>query len=97
LFDLEIKITQTGPSMLRAGYSANADIIITKKENILVIPERLVEFFEDTAFVQVKDSTTGATERKIIKTGLSDGLNLEVTEGLKEGEILAEKPPKEIT
>jgi HlyD family secretion protein len=97
LFDLEIKITQTGPSMLRAGYSANADIIITKKENILVIPERLVEFVEDTAFVQVKDSTTGEIERKMIKIGLSDGLNLEVTEGLKEGEILAEKPPKEIT
>ena len=97
LFDLEIKITQTGPSMLRAGYSANADIIITKKDSILVIPERLVEFVEDTAFVQVKDSTSGEIQRKPIKTGLSDGLNTEVTEGLKEGEILVEKPPKEIT
>jgi HlyD family secretion protein len=97
LFDLEIKITQTGPSMLRAGYSANADIIITKKDSILVIPERLVEFVEDTTFVQVKDSTSGEIERKPIKTGLSDGLNIEVTEGLKEGEILVEKPPKEIT
>jgi HlyD family secretion protein len=97
LFDLEIKITKTGPSMLRAGYSANADIIITKKEDILLIPERLVEFVEDTAFVQVKDSTTGEVERKIIQTGLSDGLKIEVTEGLNEGDILVEKPPKEIT
>lgn len=97
LFDLEIKISQTGSSVLRAGYSANADIIIMKKEDILVIPERVVEFIEDTAFVQVKDSTTGEIERKIIKTGLSDGLNIEVTEGLDEGEILTEKPPKEIT
>jgi HlyD family secretion protein len=97
LFDLEIKISQTGSSVLRAGYSANADIIIMKKEDILVIPERVVEFIEDTAFVQVKDSTTGEIERKIIKTGLSDGLNIEVTEGLDEGEILTEKSPKEIT
>ncbi|MGB7060962.1 MAG: efflux RND transporter periplasmic adaptor subunit [Candidatus Zixiibacteriota bacterium] len=97
LFDLEIKITETGPSMLRAGYSANADIIIKKKEDILLIPERLIEFVEDTAFVQVKDSTTAEIQRKVIKTGLSDGLNIEVTEGLKEGEILVEKPPKEIT
>ena len=97
LFDLEIKITQTGPSVLRAGYSANADIIIMKKEDILVIPERLVEFVEDTAFVQVKDPDTGEIERKRIETGLSDGLNIEVTEGLEEGEILVEKPPKEIT
>lgn len=97
LFDLEIKITETGPSMLRAGYSANADIIIKKKEDILLIPERLIEFVEDTAFVQVKDSTTAEIQRRVIETGLSDGLNIEVTEGLKEGEILVEKPPKEIT
>jgi len=97
LFDLEIKITETGNSMLRAGYSANADIIIKKKEDILLIPERLIEFVEDTAFVQVKDSTTEEIERRIIQTGLSDGLNIEVTEGLEEGEILVEKPPKEIT
>jgi len=97
LFDLEIKITETGRSMLRAGYSANADIIIKKKEDILVIPERLIEFVEDTAFVQVKDSTSAEIQRKMIKTGLSDGLNIEVTEGLNEGDILVEKPPKEIT
>ena len=96
LFDVEIKITQTGPSLLRAGYSANADIIIKKKEDILLIPERLVEFVEDTAFVQVKDSTSGEIEKKTIETGLSDGLNIEVTEGLKEGDLLMEKPPKEI-
>ncbi|MCK4225142.1 MAG: efflux RND transporter periplasmic adaptor subunit [candidate division Zixibacteria bacterium] len=96
LFDVEIKITQTGPSLLRAGYSANADIIIKKKEDILLIPERLVEFVEDTAFVQVKDSASGEIEKKTIETGLSDGLNIEVTEGLKEGDLLMEKPPKEI-
>ncbi|KPK99898.1 MAG: hypothetical protein AMJ91_05890 [candidate division Zixibacteria bacterium SM23_73_3] len=96
LFDLEIKITETGSSVLRAGYSANADIIIKKKEDILLIPERLIEFVEDTTFVQLKDSTSGEIERRSIKTGLSDGLNIEVTEGLKEGDILVEKPPKEI-
>jgi len=96
LFDVEIKITQKSSALLRAGYSANADIIITKKEDILVIPERLVEFIEDTAFVQLKDSTSGEIERRMIETGLSDGLNIEVTEGLNEGDLLVEKPPKEI-
>jgi HlyD family secretion protein len=96
LFDVEIKITETGPSLLRAGYSANADIIIKKVEDILLIPERLVEFVEDTVFVQLKDSTTGEISRTVIETGLSDGLNIEVTEGLKEGDLLVEKPPKEI-
>jgi HlyD family secretion protein len=95
LFDVEIKIDQKGPSVLRAGYSANADLIINQKEDVLVIPERLVEFVEDSAFIQLKDPA-GSIERKAIKTGLSDGLNIEVTEGLKEGDMLAEKPPKEI-
>ncbi|MGB8656732.1 MAG: efflux RND transporter periplasmic adaptor subunit [Candidatus Zixiibacteriota bacterium] len=95
LFDVEIKITDPGSSVLRAGYSANADLIIKEKDDILVIPERLVEFVEDTAFVQSKEPT-GKIERKKIKTGLSDGLNVEVTEGLKEGDILVERPPKEI-
>jgi HlyD family secretion protein len=95
LFDVEIKITQKGSSLLRAGYSANADLIIKQKNDILLIPERLVEFVEDTAFVQLKDPT-GKIEKKTIKTGLSDGLNIEVTEGLKEGDLLVEKPPKEI-
>lgn len=95
LFDVEIKITKTGVKMLRAGYSANADLIIQKKEDILVIPERVVEFKEDSAFVEVKEPS-GEITKKTIKTGLSDGLNIEVTEGLKEGDLLVERPPKEI-
>jgi HlyD family secretion protein len=95
VFDLEIKITKKGFEMLRAGYSANADIIIQKKEDILIIPERVVEFKEDTAFVEVKEPN-GEIIKKTIKTGLSDGLNIEVVEGLKEGDLLVEQPPKEI-
>jgi HlyD family secretion protein len=95
LFDLEIKITKAGLKMLRAGYSANADIIIQKKEDIVVIPERVVQFNADTAFVEVKEPN-GEIIKKTIKTGLSDGLNIEVTEGLKEGDLLVERPPKEI-
>lgn len=95
LFDVEIKITKTGFEMLRAGYSANADIIIQKKEDILIIPERVVEFKEDTAFVEVKQPD-GEINKKTIKTGLSDGLNIEVMEGLEEGDLLVERPPKEI-
>ncbi len=95
LFDVEIKITKTGFEMLRAGYSANADIIIQGKEDILVIPERVVEFKEDTAFVEVQQAD-GEITKKTIETGLSDGLNIEVVEGLEEGDVLVERPPKEI-
>ncbi|OGC92720.1 MAG: hypothetical protein A2W25_07005 [candidate division Zixibacteria bacterium RBG_16_53_22] len=96
LFDLEVEITEAGTKALRAGYSANAEIIITKKDSILVIPERLVSFQADTARVEVQDSATGKIDFKNIKTGLSDGLNIEVTEGLALGEKVVERPPKEI-
>ena len=95
LFDLEIQITDTGDKTLRAGYSANADIIISKKDSILVIPERLVTFNGDTASVEISDSV-GTIESKEIKVGLSDGLNIEVIEGLALGDSVVERPPKEI-
>jgi HlyD family secretion protein len=95
LFDLEIQITDTGDKVLRAGYSANADIIISKKDSILVIPERLVDFRGDSAFVEIADSA-GAVESKQIQVGLSDGLNIEVVDGLALGDEVVERPPKEI-
>jgi len=96
LFDVEIKITQTGEKMLRAGYSANAEIIINQKKDVLVIPERLIEFKGDSTFVEVKNPQ-GEITKKEIKTGLSDGINIEVKEGLEEGDEVVERPPKEIT
>ena len=96
LFGVEIIIDDIGESGLRAGYSANSDIIITKKEDILLIPERLVTVKDSISSVEVQDSL-GVITTLEIKTGLSDGINIEVTEGLEEGMMLVERPPKEIT
>jgi len=95
LFDLEIEITEAGSKTLRAGYSANADIIISEKDSVLVIPERLVSFTGDTARVELQDSS-GNVAFKIVQTGLSDGLNIEVKDGLVLGDKVVERPPKEI-
>ena len=95
VFEVEIRLTDMGSKLLRAGYSANADVIINKKDSILVIPERLIEFVNDTAYVEVHDSL-GDTDRMAIEIGLSDGINIEVLSGLSEGDMLVERPPKEI-
>ena len=95
LFDIEIEVTDQGSKTLRAGYSANADIIISRKDSILVIPERLVTFAGDTARVEVQDSL-GNIDFKDIEVGLSDGLNIEVVNGLALGDKVVERPPKEI-
>jgi|WetSurMetagenome_2_1015567.scaffolds.fasta_scaffold117205_2 HlyD family secretion protein len=95
VFDVEINLADASATTLRAGYSANADIIITKKENILLIPERLITFAGDTAYIEIQDSI-GTIAKKKIETGLSDGINIEVTNGLDSGRAVVERPPKEI-
>jgi len=95
LFDVEIEIVERGDKVIRAGYSANADLVINKAENVPAIPERLVEFKDGKAFVEIMNGKN-VIAKKEIKTGLSDGINVEVREGLKEGDEIVERPPKEI-
>ncbi len=96
MFEVEIEIDDVSGAFLRAGYSANADIIITKKTDILLIPERLLTIEDSTAFVEVQD-TIGVVTKREIETGLSDGIRIEIQDGLQEGELLVERPPREIT
>ena len=95
VFDIKIRITERGNIHLRAGYSANASLIIKKKEDIPRIPERLVNFRNDSAFVKVF-AKGDSLEDKPIEVGLSDGLNIEVVEGLAVGDTIIEEAPKEI-
>jgi HlyD family secretion protein len=95
VFPVEISLLATNGSVLRAGYSANAEIIIQKKDSVLMIPERLVEFKNDSARVLLPEAE-GKTKEQLIQTGLSDAINIEVTEGLKEGQEVAERPTKKI-
>ena len=95
LFDIEVEVAKTTGQMLRAGYSATCYVKIREKKDVLIIPERLVTFDEDKRYVEIKE---GESIRKVeIKTGLSDSLNIEVTEGLSEGQQVVERPPREIT
>jgi HlyD family secretion protein len=94
LFDIEILVPDTAGQTLRAGYSATATITVRSKENILMLPERLVLFENGKKFVEVKKGEV--VEKKEVQTGLSDGLNIEITQGLAEGEMVVERPPREI-
>jgi HlyD family secretion protein len=95
VFPVEISLTQTSGTVLRAGYSANADIIISRRDSILTIPERVVTMTGDSGTVTVR-LPNNRTEVRTIRTGLSDAINIEVKSGLKEGEQVNEKPVKEL-
>jgi HlyD family secretion protein len=99
LFEVEIELERAGGVTLRAGYSANADLIIREKRGILLVPERLVHFEDDGAstWVELPGNTPGAAPRKVeIEIGLSDGLNLEVVSGLAEGDRVVQRPPRDV-
>ena len=73
---------------VRAGYSAKAEIVMNRVENVLAIHESAVEFKGDSAFVNVVTATEPEQEfkKQAVTLGLSDGIHIEVIEGLKEGE-----------
>ena len=83
-FEIKAAVSLPDTAFVRAGYSANAEIVLKRAENVLTIPESTVEFRGDWAFVQLvkQEKPTQGFERHPIKTGLSDGIKIEVKEGL---------------
>lgn len=94
-FPVEISVRPGPGIVLRAGYSANADVIIERRDSVLTIPERLVKTENDTSRVTVL-KPDGTREERIVRLGLSDAINVEVLEGLSAGDRVVEPPPREI-
>lgn len=85
LFELKGAAEIPDDVVIRAGYSANAEIVLAERSGVLTLPESVVEFEGSRAFVQrYTDTLYQATERHEIQTGLSDGMSLEVVSGLTE-------------
>ena len=87
LFEMKAALQLPDSIFIRAGYSANADIILDKRSQVITIAESAVEFSGDSTFVHLLTSEKPQTfERKQIEIGLSDGIHIEVKEGLKEND-----------
>lgn len=88
LFEIKAAAHIPDSVLIRAGYSANAEIVLSKMENILTIPESCITFRNDSSFVSVLQDTISKEQNfveKYIKLGLSDGIKVEVKQGLAEG------------
>ncbi len=99
LFDVEVELDPNQGILLRAGYSANADVVIREKTDIVLIPERLLLFEDDGAstFVEFPGEGPEAEPVKVaVELGLSDGLNVEILSGLTDGDQIVQRPPREI-
>ena len=87
-FEIKASVELRDDVFIRAGYSANADIVLQKHKNVLAINEGLLQFDDnDSTYVEV-ETTDQVFERRDVKTGLSDGINIEILSGLsKEDKI----------
>ncbi|MCL2412726.1 MAG: efflux transporter periplasmic adaptor subunit, partial [Bacteroidales bacterium] len=88
MFEIRAALTIPDDIFVRAGYSANADIITAKRENVMTIPESSLEFSNDTAFVHILtvERPRQEFERRPVEIGLSDGLRIEVLSGINDGD-----------
>lgn len=89
LFEIKAAATIPDTVTIRAGYSANAEIILDKVTDVLTIPESSITFSNDSAYIYLlKDSLAEVQnfEKKYVKTGLSDGIKVEVKTGLTEND-----------
>ena len=83
-FKVEGEVFLDDSVFVRAGYSANASLLLEKKDSVMSIPEALLQFDRKTnrPYVEIKNEK-GKFIRKKIETGISDGINVEILSGLK--------------
>lgn len=82
-FEIRAAIEARDDVLVRAGYSANADIVLDRRDGVLAINEGLLQFEDGKPFVEVE---TGPQrfEKRPVEVGLSDGINIEVLNGVEQ-------------
>jgi len=86
-FTIKADVTVGDSTRVRAGYSANAEIEMESKDSVLVIKESLLQFnrITEKPFVEIQKGDN-KFDKKNVTLGLSDGINVEITEGVEEGD-----------
>jgi HlyD family secretion protein len=80
-FEIKANVDLKSDYFIRAGYSANAKVVLDRTDSVMAIPESLLQYDKDSTFVEVEIAPQ-QYEKRYIKTGLSDGINVEVKSGL---------------
>ena len=80
-FEIKAKVIAKEGVQIRANYSANADIVLDEKKQVLAIREALVQYKDDKPFVEI-ETKPQTFEKRDVKVGLSDGIKVEVLSGV---------------
>jgi len=86
-FEIKAKVNLRDDYFIRAGYSANAAIVLDRRDSVLAISESLLQFEADTVYVEI-ETTPQVFEKRYVETGLSDGINIEVLNGISKEDLI---------
>ncbi len=97
-FGIKAAVSGNNKNFIRSGYSANADIVLEKKSKVLAIKESMLTVNKDSSYVEVEKGNQ-IYEKRIVKTGLSDGINIQIISGITKtdkikGALVDENAPK---
>jgi len=87
----EVRVTISNPQgKLRANMTANAEIVLEERKDVLLVPEAALVYDKDKqASVQLLHGASKAGWRKVaVKTGISNGQKTQIMEGVKAGDKL---------
>jgi len=84
-FVIKADVEVESSNKIRAGYSANAEIEVESKDSVMVIKEALLQFnrITENPFVEILNDN-GSFRKKDVKIGISDGINVEIIDGVEE-------------
>ena len=86
-FEIKAAISVPDSVTVRSGYSANAEIVLQQAKGVVNVPESCVEFSGDTTFVYLlTQNEPQQFTRQQVTVGMSDGIQIEIKNGLKAGE-----------
>ena len=89
LFEIKAAAQIPDTITIRAGYSANAEIMLAERKQVLAVQETAIEFDGDSTYVYRLTSAEAVVpqtfERVPVRVGMSDGLYIEVLDGVQEG------------
>ncbi len=83
-FEIKASVKVPADVTVRSGYSANAEIVLEEARDVVVLQESAIQFNGEDTYVYLR--TDLGDERRDVKTGISDGINIEIKSGLAEGD-----------
>ncbi len=80
-FNIRAKLKLKDSVFVRAGYSANADIVLEKKNGVVAVEEAWLQFKDEKSYIEV-ETQPQVFEKREVMVGLSDSINIEIVSGL---------------